>query len=136
MDAERSSLDKQQEFIETEEAGPSKPFGNNETAMPPALAALSEEEFEQVKKSAVRKLDLRIMPAVVLMYILNYLDRQNIASAKLANLVQDLNMTSVQYQTAVSLLFAGYSTSFTLRQSLSPTNGRSHHAGPFKHDCK
>lgn len=109
MDAERSSLDKHQDFIETEEAGPSKPPGNNETAMSPALAALSEEEYNQVKRSAVRKLDIRIMPAVVLMYILNYLDRQNIASAKLANLVQDLNMTSVQYQTAVSLLFAGYS---------------------------
>lgn len=109
MDAERSSLDKQQDFIETEEAGPSKLPGIDETSIPPALAALSEEEYERVKKSAVRKLDLRIMPAVVLMYILNYLDRQNIASAKLAGLVQDLNMTSVQYQTAVSLLFAGYS---------------------------
>ncbi|KAF3402875.1 hypothetical protein DPV78_003562 [Talaromyces pinophilus] len=110
MDAERSSLDKQQEFIENEEAGPSKLPGNDETAMPPALAALSEEEYERVKKSAVLKLDIRIMPAVVLMYILNYLDRQNIASAKLAGLVEDLNMTSVQYQTAVSLLFAGYIT--------------------------
>ena len=119
MDAERSSLDKQQDFIETEEAGPSKLPGNNETAMPPALAALSEDEFERVKKSAVRKLDLRIMPAVVLMYILNYLDRQNIASAKLAGLVQDLNMTSVQYQTAVSLLFAGYSKFFVLPTNLT-----------------
>ncbi|EED14637.1 MFS transporter, putative [Talaromyces stipitatus ATCC 10500] len=111
MDEERTSLDKQQqEFIETEEAGPAKPVFNDEIFMPPALAALSEEEYERVKKSAVRKLDLRIMPAVVLMYILNYLDRQNIASAKLAHLVEDLNMTSVQYQTAVSLLFVGYIT--------------------------
>jgi hypothetical protein len=39
---------------------------------------------------------------------LNYLDRQNISSAKLANIVPDLNMTSTDYATAVAVLFAGY----------------------------
>lgn len=107
--SQRRSVDKPHDVIESEDAGPSKLQGTDETSMPVALAALSEEEFERVRRSAVRKLDIRIMPAVVLMYILNYLDRQNIASAKLANLVEDLNMTTVQYQTAVSLLFAGYS---------------------------
>lgn len=111
---DRKSLDKyQEEFIEGDEAGPSKLPGNDETNIPPALAVLTAEEFERVKKSAVWKLDLRIMPAVVLMYILNYLDRQNIASAKLANIVEDLKMSTVQYQMCVSLLFVGYSKSST-----------------------
>ncbi|KAG9705521.1 hypothetical protein KCU73_g17890, partial [Aureobasidium melanogenum] len=44
----------------------------------------------------------------VLMYILNYLDRNNIASARLAGLETDLALTSSQYETSVSILFVGY----------------------------
>lgn len=39
---------------------------------------------------------------------MNYLDRNNIAAARLAGLETDLNMTSTQYQTSVSILFVGY----------------------------
>lgn len=44
----------------------------------------------------------------MILYILNYLDRQNIASAKLDTLVKDLKLTPVQYSTCISCLFAGY----------------------------
>lgn len=40
----------------------------------------------------------------------NYLDRQNIAASKLANIMEDLNMSVQQYNTCVSILFVGYST--------------------------
>jgi hypothetical protein len=40
----------------------------------------------------------------------NYLDRQNIAASKLANIMVDLDMTVQQYNTCVSILFVGYST--------------------------
>ncbi|CAG8937251.1 unnamed protein product [Penicillium salamii] len=76
--------------------------------MPASLAALSEVEYSKVKRRALWKLDALIMPCMVLMYIMNYLDRQNIASAKLANIEQDLKMTDVQYQTCISILFVGY----------------------------
>lgn len=79
--------------------------------MPASLAALSEAEYSKAKRRAMWKLDARIMPCMVVMYIMNYLDRQNIASAKLANIEQDLNMTDVQYQTCISILFVGYSMS-------------------------
>lgn len=36
----------------------------------------------------------------------NYLDRQNIASAKIAGIDTDLGLSAVQYQTAVAILFA------------------------------
>jgi len=42
------------------------------------------------------------------MYWLNYLDRNAIALARLDNLEEDLNLTSAQYQTCVSILFVGY----------------------------
>lgn len=42
------------------------------------------------------------------MYWLNYLDRNAIALARLDDLEEDLNLTSTQYQTCVSILFVGY----------------------------
>lgn len=42
------------------------------------------------------------------MYWLNYLDRNAIALARLNNLEEDLNLSSSQYQTCVSILFVGY----------------------------
>lgn len=40
---------------------------------------------------------------VILMYIMNYLDRNNIAAARLAGLEEELKLTSVQY--SVSSIF-------------------------------
>lgn len=39
---------------------------------------------------------------------MNYLDRNNIAAARLGGLEEDLNLVGNQYQTAVSILFVGY----------------------------
>lgn len=41
----------------------------------------------------------------------NYLDRQNIASVKLANITTELGLSEVEYQTTVSIAFVGYSIS-------------------------
>ncbi|ETI25288.1 hypothetical protein G647_04663 [Cladophialophora carrionii CBS 160.54] len=76
--------------------------------MPEALLGLSESELTSLGRKATLKLDCIIMPCVVIMYILNYLDRQNIASAKLADIDNDLGLSAVQYQTSVSILFCGY----------------------------
>jgi hypothetical protein len=42
------------------------------------------------------------------LYILNYIDRQNLAAAKLQGIMEDLNMTTQQFATAISILFVGY----------------------------
>lgn len=39
---------------------------------------------------------------------MNYVDRQNLAAAKLQGIMEDLNMTTQQFATAVSILFVGY----------------------------
>jgi hypothetical protein len=70
--------------------------------MPSFLVGLSAEEREAVEKKLVRKVDIRLLIMMVVMYILNYLDRNNIAAAKLAGLEKSLNLTGDQYQ--VSLL--------------------------------
>lgn len=75
---------------------------------PESLRGLSEEELARLNKSLVRKMDLVIMPIVGILYILNYIDRQNLAAAKLQGITQDLNMTTQQFATAISILFVGY----------------------------
>lgn len=48
------------------------------------------------------------MPMIVIMYILNYLDRNNIAAAGLAGLNEDLDLKGDEFQMCVSILFVGY----------------------------
>ncbi|KAI1748004.1 nicotinamide mononucleotide permease [Xylaria castorea] len=76
--------------------------------MPAHLAALSDDEYKRLGKRATLKMDCVIMPVLVIMFVLNFLDRQNLASAKLAGLEEDLGISDVQYQTCVSILFVGY----------------------------
>lgn len=66
--------------------------------MPTFLLAMTEEERELMEKKLVRKIDARLLIMLVVMYILNYLDRNNIASAKLAGMDKDLNLKGNQYQ--------------------------------------
>lgn len=56
----------------------------------------------------VRSIDWKMMPILWLMYCLNYLDRNAITVARLDSLEEDLNLTSTQYQSCVSILFVGY----------------------------
>lgn len=75
---------------------------------PPYVASLSPEERVKAEKALVRKIDVRLIPPVIAMYILNYIDRNAIASARLGGLEEDLKLKGSEYQTAVSILFVGY----------------------------
>ncbi|OZJ02687.1 hypothetical protein BZG36_05113 [Bifiguratus adelaidae] len=74
---------------------------------PELIRNMSPEHRERLEKSLRRKLDFHILPLVILMYLMNALDRNNIAAAKLGTLMQDLGLTSTQYSTAVAMPFAG-----------------------------
>ncbi|KAL4934560.1 putative MFS transporter [Aspergillus undulatus] len=74
---------------------------------PAYVAGLSPEERERAERALIRKTDIRLLP-IIIMYILNYLDRNNIAAARLAGLEKDLGLVGMQYQTCVSILFVGY----------------------------
>ncbi|KAF2224511.1 major facilitator superfamily domain-containing protein [Elsinoe ampelina] len=62
----------------------------------------------KLEKALVRKLDSAIIPVVMLLYTLSFLDRVNIGNARLYGLEEDLNLSATQYQTAVSILFVTY----------------------------
>ncbi|KAH8668461.1 major facilitator superfamily transporter [Xylariales sp. PMI_506] len=72
-------------------------------------SAYEVEEWDaQDEKKLVRKIDLRIFPTMVVLFILNFIDRNNFANARLYNLESDLGLTDVQYQTCISILLVGY----------------------------
>jgi MFS family permease len=90
------------------------PTATRSKRQPPELIRdLSPEERAGLEKKLIRKIDTRLLPMIILMYIMNYLDRNNIAAARLAGL-QDpkskggIDLTSTEYLTALSILFVGY----------------------------
>lgn len=78
--------------------------------MPEILTRLTPEQRLELETRLRRKIDWRLLPVIILMYILNYIDRNNIAAAKLAGLPEDLNLdpNTSEFETAVSILFVGY----------------------------
>lgn len=54
------------------------------------------------------KIDLRVFPVLIILFIFNFIDRNNFANARLKGLEEDLRLTDVQYQTCISILLVGY----------------------------
>ncbi|KAK3941220.1 putative pantothenate transporter liz1 protein [Diplogelasinospora grovesii] len=95
--------------IEDAEAAVAQPAVVSRGLQPPEfIRNLTPEQRENLEKKLKRKIDSRLLPAIITMYILNYIDRNNIAAARLAGLERDLHLSSVEFQTAVSILFVGY----------------------------
>lgn len=85
--------------------------GAIEHPMPEIPRSLSAAEYRKTGRRATLKMDIIIMPTLMITFILNFLDRNNIAAAKLAGITEDLHLSETQYQTCVSVLFVGYSKS-------------------------
>lgn len=70
---------------------------------PPAfLIGMSAEDRELLEKKLKRKIDFRLMPMIILMYILNYIDRNNISAATLGGLKTDLNLSGQQFSVSTA----------------------------------
>ncbi|KAK2059142.1 MFS general substrate transporter [Colletotrichum caudatum] len=76
--------------------------------LPDLLRELSADEIVALEKGLIRKLDMRMLPTMILMYIMNYLDRNAIGAASLGGLERELGLAGNQFQTCVSILFVGY----------------------------
>lgn len=59
-------------------------------------------------KRLVRKIDTRMMPCLIVMYLLNFLDRSNLAQARQGTLEKDLHMRGTDFNLATSIFFVGY----------------------------
>ncbi|BFZ64862.1 hypothetical protein YB2330_006015 [Saitoella coloradoensis] len=81
--------------------------GSN-AALLSAASQFTPEERKSIEARLLRKVDLRMMPLLVLIYILNYLDRNGIAQARLQGLERDTGLVGKEYNTVISILYAGY----------------------------
>ncbi|KAF2091549.1 MFS general substrate transporter [Saccharata proteae CBS 121410] len=81
---------------------------------PSAVPSLSSSDVELAGETGVnakkllRKVDLKLLPPVIVLYLLSFLDRSNVANAKLDGLTTDLHITGDQYLTSLTLYFVGY----------------------------
>ncbi|EPQ55025.1 MFS general substrate transporter [Gloeophyllum trabeum ATCC 11539] len=69
---------------------------------------LSDEERRAAEVRIKRALDMRLMPTMIVIFILNYIDRIGITSARLKGLEQDLHLTDLQYETVIAIFCASY----------------------------
>ena len=65
---------------------------------------------ESAVKRLTRRIDLKLIPFLSLLYLLSFLDRTNIGNARLDTLEKDLNMpkTSLYYNAALGIFFPFY----------------------------
>ena len=88
----------------------------------PERSDLNESDHQLVdaisERKLLRKLDLTLLPALTLLYLLSFLDRSNVGNARIEGLTKDLHMTGDQYLTGLTLYFIGYVlVSFTTSKS-------------------
>ncbi|KIJ62691.1 hypothetical protein HYDPIDRAFT_41826 [Hydnomerulius pinastri MD-312] len=65
------------------------------------------DERKRLEKKLLRKLDLR-MSIIVVIYILNYIDKTNVTAARLQGFEEDLHLEGQQYATLLSITYVGY----------------------------
>lgn len=65
------------------------------------------------ENALLRKIDFRLLPAVGILYLLSFLDRSNVANAKIEGLADDLGMSESGHQTEFLLPGKKQSSSLT-----------------------
>ncbi|KAL4895466.1 major facilitator superfamily domain-containing protein [Aspergillus ambiguus] len=63
---------------------------------------------ETGKQKVLRKIDVRLLPVLTLLYVFAFLDRSNIGNAKIAGMTEDLNLSGAQYNMALTVFFFPY----------------------------
>ena len=103
-----------EEVCEAEDAAPA----------PESIRNMTDDEIATLRKKMVRKIDIVIMPIMGILYILNCefpapiphtravgltllpdVHRSALAATKLYGIMDDLNMDTTQFATAISILF-------------------------------
>ncbi|KAJ3540525.1 hypothetical protein NM208_g5031 [Fusarium decemcellulare] len=72
------------------------------------VTAWSPEERADREKKFLRKIDFRLLPILIVMYIMNYIDRNAVPHARVQGLEDDLGLKGVQYNIVLSITFIGY----------------------------
>ena len=103
-DMEKEQIDHEEKSVGVADAGE---IENKGTILDP-LEALGDPDWREKQKKVVRTLDMTLLPMLWILYLFNYLDRTNIAQARLNSFEEDLGLVGNQFNIAVSVLTAGY----------------------------
>ncbi|THH09970.1 hypothetical protein EW146_g8523 [Bondarzewia mesenterica] len=63
---------------------------------------------KSAERKLVRKLDRRLLPTIVVIFLMNYIDRTAVTAARLKGLEQDLGLKDIQYNAVLAILYASY----------------------------
>lgn len=75
--------------------------------------APTDVDFSDVdEKKVLRKMDIRLIPMLSLLYLLAFLDRGNIGNAKIEGLDTDLGLTGPQYNWCCTLAQTSFGSSY------------------------
>lgn len=77
------------------------PLGAEDVAF---LAGFTDEQ----RKKVLRKVDWRLVPMLLLLYLLSFIDRANIGNAKIEGMLEDLGLTGLQFNVALAVFFIPY----------------------------
>ncbi|KAI0687878.1 MFS general substrate transporter [Cerioporus squamosus] len=69
---------------------------------------LAQDVRPSAERRLVRMLDMRLLPTIILIFIMNYIDRVAVTAARLKGLSQDLGLSDIQYSTVLAVLYASY----------------------------
>ncbi|KAF2495132.1 MFS general substrate transporter [Lophium mytilinum] len=106
MDIKRTSLDNHVESYELKQQNANP---DDELQAHAADFAQRDAEWHAFKtKELLWKIDVQLLPWIVLMYLTNFLDRTALAQARLGSLEADLRLKGTEFNTITSILFIGY----------------------------
>jgi len=60
------------------------------------------------REKTLRKMDIRLIPMLAVLYLLSFLDRGNIGNAKIQGMQDDLKLTGQQYNMCATVFFFTY----------------------------
>ncbi|PIG88716.1 MFS transporter [Aspergillus arachidicola] len=60
------------------------------------------------KKALLRKVDIRLVPMLAVLYLISQIDRANIGNAKIEGPTEDLRLSGIQYNIVLSIFFVPY----------------------------
>ena len=67
-----------------------------------------QHHVDHMTRNILFKVDTRVLPILSLLFLCSFLDRTNVGNAKIIGLVEDLNMTNLQYNQGLAVFYATY----------------------------
>ncbi|EAT79758.1 hypothetical protein HBH56_182170 [Parastagonospora nodorum] len=79
-----------------------------DTPVSPTASTLEPNIDRAAEKRLIRKLDLRILPVLWLLYLVNFIDRANIGNAKIQGMEKELHLVGQRFNICVWVFNLGY----------------------------